>query len=63
MRKEYEETKIRYLKNMDDMSKEEKIQYLEDCKFNIDMIDRWQDDDELCWRVVVDLLKEMKENE
>lgn len=63
MRKEYEETKMIYLKHMENMSKEEKIKYLENCKFNIDMIDRWQDDDKLCWEVVIDLLKEVKEND
>lgn len=56
IRKKYEE-------NMKDMTKEEKIEYLEDCKFNIDMIDRWSQEDEFYYDVVCDLLREVKENE
>lgn len=59
----YEETMMNYMIQMQGMSKEEKIKYLEDCKFNIDMIDRWSDYDELCWEVVVELLEEVKEND
>ena len=51
----------RYEENMKDMTKEEKIEYLEDCKFNIDMIDRWSQDDEFYYSVVCDLLKEIKD--
>lgn len=56
IRKKYEE-------NMKDMTKEEKIKYLEDCKFNIDMIDRWSQEDEFYYDVVCKLLREVKENE
>lgn len=59
----YEEIKTKYVEQMVNMTKEEKIQYLEDCEFNINMIDRWQGDDKTRWEVVVDLLKEVKENE
>ncbi len=58
-----EEIKMRYLERMVGMSKEERIQYLEDCKFNIDMIDRWTEEDKIYHNVIVNLLKEMKEDE
>ena len=49
---------------MKDMTKEEKIQYLKDCKFMIAMIDTWDSDDRLADTVVFDLLKELgAENE
>lgn len=56
IRKKYEE-------NMKDMTKEEKIKYLEDCKFNIDMIDRWSQEDEFYYDVVCKLLREVKDEE
>lgn len=56
IRKKYEE-------NMKDMTKEEKIEYLEDCKFNIDMIDRWSQEDEFYYDVVCKLLREVKKDE
>lgn len=58
-----EEIKRRYLERMVGMTKDERIQYLEDCKFNIDMIDRWTDEDKLYWEVVVELLKELRGEE
>lgn len=54
IRKKYEEI-------MKDMTKEEKIEYLEDCKFNIDMIDRWTQEDEFYYDVVCKLLRELKD--
>lgn len=56
IRKKYEEI-------MKNMTKEEKIKYLEDCKFNIDMIDRWTQEDEFYYDVVCKLLKEVKKDE
>ena len=55
--------KVKYEENMKDMSKEEKIEYLEDCKFNIDMIDRWSQEDEFYYHVVCELLREVKDEE
>ena len=59
----YEEIMYNYMIQMQGMTKEEKIEYLEDCKFNIDMVDRWQEHDKICYDVVCELLKEVKENE
>lgn len=55
--------KVKYEENMKDMTKEEKIEYLEDCKFNIDMIDRWSQEDEFHYDVVCKLLREVKKDE
>ena len=57
------EIKMKYLERMVGMTKEERIQYLEDCKFNIDMIDRWTEEDKICHNIIVNLLKEMKGDE
>ena len=40
---------------------EEKIIYLEECKFSIDMIDVWDETDRECYSIVSKLLKEIKE--
>lgn len=58
-----EEIKLMYLERMIGMSKEERIQYLEDCKFSIDMIDRWTEEDKLYHKVIVELLKEIRKDE
>lgn len=61
---EYINMKNMYLKIMEEknMKKQEKIDYLEERKFYINMIDRWDNDDRLAYGVVVDLLKELEEN-
>ena len=61
---EYINMKNMYLKIMEEknMTKQEKIDYLEERKFYIDMIDRWDNDDRLAYGVVVDLLKELEES-
>ena len=56
---EYDKMKNKYLEIMKDMSKEEKIQYLKDCKFMIAMIDTWDSEDKIADRVLFDLLKEL----
>ena len=58
-KEEYEAKKNEYLEIMKDMTKEEKIKYLLDCKFMIAMIDTWDSDDKLADKVVFDLLKEL----
>lgn len=60
---EYINMKNMYLKIMEEknMKKQEKIDYLEERKFYINMIDRWDNDDRLAYGVVVDLLKELDE--
>lgn len=51
-----------YYKNeIKDMTKEEKIKWLEDLEFNINMIDRWQDDEFKCIDAIYKLLNEIKE--
>lgn len=52
--------KEQFLKNMEGMTKEQKIEYLEDCKWNIDMKDHWTNEDEEKYDTVVELLKELK---
>ena len=42
-------------------TKEEKLEYLRDCKFNIDMIDRWQEEDKISYDIVCKLIKEVEE--
>ena len=54
--------KVKYEEIMKEMTKEEKIEYLEDCKFNIDMIDRWSQEDEFYYDVVCELLREVKDD-
>lgn len=44
-------------------TKEEKKEYLETCKFNIDMIDRWTRKDEEAYDIVSDLLKQLESGE
>ena len=58
-KEEYEKQKEEYLDIIKDMSKEEKIQYLKDCKFMIAMIDTWDSEDKIADRVLFDLLKEL----
>lgn len=41
-------------------SKEEAIEYLEEMKFGINMIDRWSREDENAWSVLTDMIKEIK---
>lgn len=58
-----EEIKMSYLERMVGMSKEERIQYLEDCKFSIDMIDRWTEEDKTYNKVISELLRDLREDE
>ena len=43
-------------------TKEEKIKYLEECEWQINMIDRWTQRDRICYEVVKDLINYLKEN-
>ena len=43
-------------------TKEEKIQYLKDCEFNIQMVDRWTNGDRISYEVVTQLLHELCDN-
>ena len=43
------------------MTKEEKIKWLEDLEWNIEMVDRWQKDEWVSIDAVRKLLKEIKE--
>jgi hypothetical protein len=52
--------KEQFLKHMEGMTKEQKIEYLEDCKWSIDMKDRWIDEDEEKYDIVNKLLKELR---
>ena len=52
--------KEQFLKHMEGMTKEQKIEYLENCKWNIDMKDRWTDEDEEKYDIVNKLLKELR---
>lgn len=42
-------------------TREEKIKYLEELKFLIEMIDRWTDFDSASFDAVCDLIKEVKD--
>lgn len=44
-------------------TKEQKIEYLEQLKFLIEMIDRWTDFDSESFNAVCELIKEVKNNE
>lgn len=55
-----EELKENYLKQIKDMKKKEAIKHLEEIKWNIDMIDRWNERNEIAYDVLCELLKEMK---
>lgn len=44
-------------------TKEQKIEYLEQLKFLIEMIDRWTDFDAESFNAVCELIKEVKNNE
>ena len=50
-----------YKNRIKDMKKEEQIEWLEDLKFDINMIDRWQEKDYVCMDAIIKLLKEIKE--
>ena len=54
------EIKEIYLNQLKGKTKEEQIEYLETCKFNIDMVDRWTEKDEECYHIVCELLKQIK---
>ena len=50
-----------YYKNrIKDMKKEEQIEWLEDIKFNINMIDRWERKEYICMDAIIKLLEEIK---
>lgn len=59
MEKELLET---YQEQIKGMTKEEAIEHLENIKFMIDMIDRWDQNDKIAWNVLSNLIKELKEN-
>ena len=60
----YNKNKEKFLKILEEYkTKEEKIKYLEDCEFNINMIDRWDEEESISMRVIWDLLKELKKEE
>lgn len=44
-------------------TREEKIKYLEELKFLIEMIDKWTDFDSASFEAVCELIKEVKQNE
>lgn len=44
-------------------TKEEKLNYLRDCEFNIQMVDKWTDEDKKCYEVVCKLIKEVEESD
>ena len=50
-----------YKEKIKDMTKEEKIKWLEDLEWNIEMVDRWQKDEWVSIDAVRKLLKEIKE--
>ena len=57
----YDEEEKMYREQLEKYStKEEKLEYLEGCHWNIEMIDHWQDRDWICSEVVEDLIKELE---
>ena len=56
IRKSYED-------KMKDMTKEEKIAFLKECKFLIDMHDTWTQEDEFNYDVACELLGEVKDED
>ena len=50
-----------YKEEIKNMTKEEKIKWLEDLEWNIEMVDRWQKDEWVSIDAVRKLLKEIKE--
>ena len=51
-----------YKDQIKDMTKEQAIEHLEELKFMIDMIDRWDQNDKIAWNVLSNLIKELKED-
>ena len=49
-----------YKDRIKDMILEQKIEWLEELKFNIDMIDRWQQEDYNAIDAIYKILKELK---
>lgn len=52
--------KDEYLKKMERMSKQEKIDYLETCMFYLDMKDHWEKSDYERFDILCELLKEVR---
>lgn len=52
-----------YKDRIKDMTLEQKIEWLEELKFNIDMTDRWQQEDYNATDAIYKILKELKEVE
>lgn len=50
----------KYNELIKDMTKEQKIEYLEECKWNIEMVDRWQTQEYVNMNAVNTILKELK---
>lgn len=63
-KEKYDELKKMYSNYLKEFkNKKEKIEYLEDIEFSINMIDRWDDDDRIAIKVIGDLMKEVKKGE
>lgn len=55
-----EEFKEIYKEQIKGMEKEEAIKQLEEIKFSLDMIDRWDERTRNAWDAVTELIKEIK---
>lgn len=56
-KKDFKEIYEMQIKNL---KKEDKIRHLENIKFNIDMINRWDTEDNNAWEAVCELIIELK---
>lgn len=60
-KEKYNNFKEMYLKHLEGFkTKKEKIEYLEDVEFSINMIDMWDDNDKIAMKVISDLINEIK---
>lgn len=50
----------KYNELIKNMTKEQKIEYLEECKWNIEMVDRWQTQEYVNMNAINTILKELK---
>lgn len=52
-----------YKERIKDLSKEEKINWLEEVEWNIDMVDRWQREEYICMAAIRKIKEELKGEE
>ena len=63
-KKRYDYWKNKYLDFLKDFkTKKGKLEYLEDLRFSINMIDVWDEEDKVAINVIDDLIKELESGE